>query len=837
MITPEITKIPTPGVIAILKTQETVRAILDSGANSDFVIRTAIENNLVLFNSADQTILKFRHEVFRGEEIMGKESVVSISLIDPAGSFEVLMNGLAYRSAGLSDVSKEAERLRKLRNEDAPDSQTLIDLKEKLSKLTTEIDSLQLTVNTFTPAFIRKQSFNLFGAGKILEAKKLTNDLSNLKQERETVEGQIREAVVANNKDYFDRILKELDTLDANASPGIYFYYGLGSNYESWAGPVDVILKDVNYRYDSGNGARVLDLTFWATDGIISSTAEKAIYTGLGGVAITGESDENELFQLEFEESLNTLKFEKIHFLVTDILKDFLSKANNNYPKGNILVLMPNLQVALEEKYQVIVSSIGTSSLETEQARNFSLLDKLFNTKKSNSNKLISLETAGYNSRFYAMERLMADIGFEKSLMPDIPGIGFEKSAQDPFFFSLTKQTNQTIQEVLDNVINGIRGNSNTYISEFELVYDENPQFKALYQKYANPKKFNPEKPLLIFGDRNFILKYFYGLGRITEEGEVNQEINGWLLNPDRIKEANLFLSKGSNGFFDKAFYSLPDEFAYAESAEPNQNKGIHSSSLPVFIHGLENSNVLDYQINWQGQYYAELQSSLSPSLSETTNLTEVGSRFIESQVNTYNKRAELVKKSKDRASTSLNEENTSKLIKNLKTLSLSEGSTVTKQDVRLVKLLFSTYFPNLLEDDSESLAVEIASILKAQGGGKTGFYDEYVSRSMENKLYRFIEKIRSFALFCRVKTIPFYHFNQMAHALNYPAIFIARETQVVGRPGNSFIGKLISGEWKIVGFSHVISEEELYSEFLLLKTDATTATYTIINRKNREKE
>lgn len=89
--------------------------------------------------------------------------------------------------------------------------------------------------------------------------------------------------------------------------------------------------------------------------------------------------------------------------------------------------------------------------------------------------------------------------------------------------------------------------------------------------------------------------------------------------------------------------------------------------------------------------------------------------------------------------------------------------------------------------------------------------------------LAKLLEYQHRYAAELTLKTLPFFHLSD-ARTINKPAIFYSKRIATMNNdaPVNF---DFFSGEWRIVGFKHIINTQECYSEFILIKYSASDET------------
>ena len=91
--------------------------------------------------------------------------------------------------------------------------------------------------------------------------------------------------------------------------------------------------------------------------------------------------------------------------------------------------------------------------------------------------------------------------------------------------------------------------------------------------------------------------------------------------------------------------------------------------------------------------------------------------------------------------------------------------------------------------------------------------------------------------LVANIKTIPFFRFYHMHNSLFYPVLMFIKESAILGQERKiQLMSSLLSGEWSIVGFKHHIGQDDIYSQFTLIRTPASShAVHSVITKEKEE--
>lgn len=829
-----VPKIPTASVVAIIRTNDIDEAYRNSGSKAK-VIATAREKDLILFDSNVNEVKSFTHEVLAdGNKGIGKNVEINIDIIDPTYKFEDHFLSIGYKSLYGSNVKvlEEIERVKKLKQ--PKETFQITDLRSKTeatklekSRLGREITALEAAVKNhkYDFWFWYKNGDNKLQFATLTSAQVALENYKKKIKESETLHQtyveSLKKLIELEEIEFLETIQSSVDNLNNAVSPTVLFFYGIGDNPDSWAGPVQGTLGYIRYAYNGDAGEKVLKLKYYASDTLFSNAMEKVFYTGL---------DRNVNVSLPMYKDG---EFLDRHFLVTSLIKEYLHKCNT-VPRDNILVLFPDLTVLTNDAYltgydavsSVLVKKLNDSVPWWDYDQKDAILSGLTNKIEIGANQYI-YERLGFTTLYDDID--LFRLGQPQGA-PDIPVTrnvtfsGLDKyTFNKPEFFllELSKNQLQTTQDVLAELINKIRKNISQPLGTMELFFENDPQVKDIYIK-ARPylTDFDPSQPLLIFGDIPFIMDYFYavlGDNIYTNAGNMDRVSNydDWILLADRIKAMKSLIvpEVTKDSPFDSIFYSLPDEFAYSASGgnvKSNRKQiktDIANQKVPIFIHGYENSNILNFDIDWDLQYYGALNDGFKPSLSDTTSQGSVSQKKLNNSL----------ERLKELGAKSLDPENVKSLVTRIQSI-LATGASGEKGQIRLIKNTFKEAIPSLNDDYVQGLAEQLIIAVKNSKHGNLTT-SEFVNNAIVNKMSDLVRKISEFALFARIQTVPLFRFYHMAHSMHFNCFMFIRESAVIGQQDKiQKLPSLLSGAWSIVGFKHTISENDISSTFILLR-------------------
>lgn len=334
-------------------------------------------------------------------------------------------------------------------------------------------------------------------------------------------------------------------------------------------------------------------------------------------------------------------------------------------------------------------------------------------------------------------------------------------------------------------------------------------------------------KPLLIYGDKVMLDRFFFAKNVLEDSGlfkfGFGQEDDLTLARKESEKKAgetatsyfnyNKLIAKRDEKYLtseykelSKKYFQIPkrdncfnsytipkSEFAFSEK----DIAAIQRANIPIFKFGVQDSNVLDIDMDINQHYFAILNSVLY----QTTALNR-GSRGTQDKTDDAfnillqldkNKVADIIKantviKPDGKKGLSANGVNEAK--------KLPEFADIKTEDIEAMFTALivlsgdKTLVQNLDWWKSENPAVHFTAMLA----------------SMANIAYR-----------GTIRTLPFFHLSNNVNSIN-PALLFVKETSILGINKNNSISDVLNGFWRIYGYEHSIGREEAHSSFHIMK-------------------
>jgi len=332
----------------------------------------------------------------------------------------------------------------------------------------------------------------------------------------------------------------------------------------------------------------------------------------------------------------------------------------------------------------------------------------------------------------------------------------------------------------------------------------------------------NDTCPVILFGDRNIIRNLVYSIGETNTNDKVTlppttNVVVSYENQPaeDMIKAWQSHIESLRGSFGDRGNTSC-----YRENPFPDRMMvSKETRNLLTFAHNVKNSNILNIELN-DDMFYSHFKNLL-----------------IDSEVRTHAANIKLNQILKDM------EVNLEEIVNYLRRNLVTVGPELpvrSPQDIRteLVRKLYDKPDEGLIElitskEDVASIDVldfvDIITFMLGNRGiddikksvGTVKVVPHNVSRGYADLIYDLRRLTRSITL----KTLPF--FNHGFSLFNSDCFVYALGNSVKGSNNTKELRKtpaFFSGKYQIVGYRHVISLSDAYSEFRLLKSGDSTS-------------
>lgn len=662
--------------------------------------------------------------------------------------------------------------------------------------------------------------------------------------------------------------------------PSVYMMFGNGDDFRFWSSPFVSVFSDIKYAF-TATGAKKITITFVSNDSgfggfnIGTKTSDKRLRVAkeIKATVFAAETDirPNENLKVGYTEYTWKYVIPSMHTLIVGLFTKYLRAIFNSQ---NIIIVLPDLDKLLFEKsnnYFLNINKYLSQNKLAIQENISTVINRLIDTRENLDQEFQDTEDkhagtiAGTYSwlwrkftgifeaddtvdpfggpspvHFYkaskfedavfilTLHKLFSDLGFlvSKDIAKQTSAHGslaFEHQFNTPLEYTpidgapagtvggdgklgvsysiripAPEKTSDVLRPVLD-IINIIKDSTQEKILNPIAFWENNLELVSfLEDKFKGKVNIDPSKPILLLGDRDMIINIVYGQASTaanfnTSIGNLlpqNKDVFFNVFNNDSYLEEVFGFTggKGKGGYFDRdELTNLPDDFAVSESAEED----IRKYNVPIFKGGTTNSNILEVNINSQKTLLLAMSAAYSEALDHLNTLTAVDASSMDLPLV-----RDQVKKS----------------IKNL-LLKYKNYSPLSNQ----IRTAAKNQSPDL-DLLSDQLADNFVNARHTRG--LTKVYNKYKESAVAGYL-AFIINILRLTYTGSIKTLPMFGLSD-SYLVNWPCImslvdpnfaFTNPESRV-----RTFLDTFYTGVWNIVGYRHVITSSDSFSQFLIVK-------------------
>lgn len=566
---------------------------------------------------------------------------------------------------------------------------------------------------------------------------------------------------------------------------------------------------------------------------------------------MTSNSSKEKMEEVMAEES-----YIDYHYVICECIKDYIKKCVSN--KANVIVLFPDLNELIIPLKKNLEKN-GFSDPENQ-------LSGFCDVKLIDGSRLKIPK-----SEFYFIPEIMRELGFDvtEEIVEDGKILSYKpeqvigrngKAAFYPevvknfgassknLYLNLVKKPGQTFLDPLVDLKNKLP--KNLKIIEPTFLVENNADFLRDLKEFCVGEELkeerrrislNPEttlqskrleeiitidenKPLIIYGDKTMIDRFFFGKIRLEQIGifkfgfgsdvfstnesqgnpnnEVSKAFNYSNLVATRDKK---FISKEYQDLAAKYFqfakqdncfnsYKVPTSQFDFESTDA---KGLQQSNIPIFKFGVQDSNILDLDIDIDHFYFNILNSVFY----QTANLHKGGKGTADSINDKFNPLLELDKNK------------VAELIKQYMIITPDKPPTLDPSKADDLKTI-----PQLATYSTKDLEAAFVSLIAfTDDKGAVLNLDWWKSENPAVHFYSMLSQMSKIAYRGTIRTLPFFHLSMSVGSLN-PALLFVKETSILGLNKNSSISDSLNGLWVIYGYEHSIGKGEAYSSFHITK-------------------
>lgn len=683
---------------------------------------------------------------------------------------------------------------------------------------------------------------------------------------------QLKERL-SKGKDRFKNFLTEATLSNTpKGNEGYYISYGVGEDLKAWSGPFRCELAASKVEV-IGSDARRITLEFLPSRspyGLGMGTGQEDILINTYSHRFTAFS-KVDISEEEIREPSNYDYSTTLH----DLIKKYLTAIYAN--KANIIVLIPEIKTTLEGTIKKIVRKHKVKTADTIYRRNqeitrgyriFSDIFKLFGIQLTNTFTLnpqaLSVFVHGRDEKNFKFSVQMTS---ERESIKDQPSayfkipldmveIGFEGKER----FRLIEETNVKAlrlwkkygfisDETKPTVVFGAESliSKLLYGEYFDEVETEE-QLKlvnvlqgenstSIFDGLNDPPQIKPDK---VNSFRDFTYKIYETLvdnfiskdsllENVVIDKDTLNTIRGRLTTIEATKRIKLEATQGDRSF---TYYLRPDDrkykdinyqkdivgnllknipFQYNEDQETDipffdevlrgqkKKKADIRSFIPVFRSNVKNSNVLEYSFNFNKSNTAVLQTTLSRLVLDYA----AGTADEVYDFNRDHQHPEDLNKHIHQLASRISNANIQDKILSL----LQDGKNIGEISSSNNKVIAEVY-------------TKLIAILSTMDHEKRPVFQisDYSGISEILVMYNILKETLRYTLSLRVKTLPMFYLSNYSDVSRRPVLFLAYAQQPVGivTGRHKLLDTYISDFYTLVGFSHIITPSECYSEFVL---------------------
>jgi len=733
---------------------------------------------------------------------------------------------------------------------------------ELVTKLTTALD----TAGAKFPKDLAKQIINKAKEKRVLTVS--STEYYDVAQGNSEVDLLVQTSAVFQNNSlssiYADFNLDNLEKKQqVLPTPYFYFYYGLNDNPYEWAGPISAQFTDAKYNYSWETGKKSITMNFTTTFDfpifsrlaldvrgydtivtpeyyctfVVTPTVKNSTTATLNKTS-TGTTDVN------------------IHTVVcNNVIKNFLKKCTSD--EINILVILPDLKQILDSQVSEYLKFMnkgitGGSPFERDAAL-VDVYTKIFEDMGFSTTYARKDNASGYKigdqlPQVGTVQRNFAGFAQENNITTYL-GQGAQ---YDEYYvgIGLSKELNQSYKETLDKIRVGIQNKISLVDLTLEMIDDTQftNDFIAYLNSISSPlvSDFKANAPILVFGDRYIIEKYLYGKKFYITNGLLDEKqkktVSGkeedlslkslqakysfdkknsdeYLYFLDKEAFSDNYINTLAKKYFLKvddslqvnsSIYSFPKE-DFSLDVSDKALASLRQCRIPIFKSGLSESNLLNVDLNFNDFYFAALRAvwgkvdQLNLITGDSSNTPPVNINDLKVFNSTdYDKiKNELLNNSITKSG--LAEVGLSNLFEILdgqnskyqQFKGLNDGDKIDA----IQKLI------QLLSQDLKKGGTKLRVVLGSHTNTNT--YIQYLS---------LFSKLVNNAYLGYIKTLPSFHIHGTINSTP-PILLLLEEINTIPYVSKSFITRALNGLYKINGFKHTISSDEIFSEFFINKS------------------
>lgn len=614
----------------------------------------------------------------------------------------------------------------------------------------------------------------------------------------------------------------------ANPNPYLYFYYGLGNNPNDWAGPVAGQIVAAKYDYSPESGRKQIQMRFTSTYDFAGFS-----YLKLDQRGITTTVNLPWRCAVRFQTgSINTklttlLDFndhdQRIHEACVAAIQDYIKAITS--PNVNVVVILPDFGKIIKNK----INTYNTQKIGTP-ADQISDIYTYYTALTSLGFDVVMLSDNEIRGEAFDTEvASLVILKQSKSIQTLDPRVGYEKNFEKRarggtklLAIKLRKELLESYNKPIDRLCTGI--SNSTAVKTFEPifeVYDDpkglSPYFDKVNENISviNKNKFN-EKPIcnarqiqsdkdyptVIFGDREYLEFLLYGKAvqaNVSQGGQsrVSNQLKQHLGIFDQTCFDDSYISAAADYHLNVT--TQEDQFSIFPSRQYELSQQatdqIKNSKVFFLKYGVQEPNVLDFNININDFFFSLITKLNVETESLNIVIDSPGDLIPLAEFTNPDNIANLEKELNIADQNYLNQD----LVNRIRGTLTNNNQNISQEELLKAILYFST-------KTRKGQQNQIVLPISADQGRDLAYYS-------------ILKKLMQNAYTGTVKTLPVFRLSKVPTSLPM-ALFIANDPKYVpySKGQEDSIIKALNGFWTILGFRHVISQDDVFSEFKLIK-------------------
>lgn len=668
---------------------------------------------------------------------------------------------------------------------------------------------------------------------------------------------------------------------ETNQERDFFIAYGVGTDIQTWAGPFRCQLMQVDVNFtefkkfklifkSSGNSIGITDLQKGTNKQneilktynfknhyrkqVVSGRSKKINFEEyINGKSISiypaRKSDKKlpEKFSQQTADIIQRfpnvnsffLKYRNLvdfHQLITDCMRDYLRKITG---LSNVIVLLPNLNVLVQIlgkdiKLYPIDNTLKNVTKEVIIIQDF--LKQFLSFFRIYLVKQVSTDTTAppISITIYSQEdNLLKNI--EGDFNCEISDIKYDDNIPDYY---------ERITDVI-NLINRYLPTAQIQPIDPVLFYESNTNIINTWENYRKENKedyytFNdgnssaPSGTYVVFGDKTLVSKYLYGVEKVeklsrksTFEQQQNYYYNNifihyldsFLVDSEYNQKIRKVAFKPLNTTPFGSISDFPDTFTYKTKFGTNVNQEAFTG-FPVFRYNMSNPNVESLQIVQNLVYTEQLRLGFQKELIKGATNHLAGQYSESLKDGALSSKESIVAYVLNKLNKGLSDQEKTNLEEEL-AKELNTNSPVILNSIR-----------NGIIDAQELAKAFIAAAEEIQKypNKRIQVIDKLTTKSSVEIYTDIAEQVHDKIMSLRIKTVPFVFLSGNA-VINLPCLLFAQTPKIIGEAETGIrFTDLITNYYLIKGYKHTLRDNQMYSEFVLVRAPITSPREAILD-------